>query len=390
MAWGLRVLWIIILRQIIVVSPSAALALLFFATSATAEPKDGAATALAQEAMDGDYLATRFKAAEQKLKRAQRDCGRGGCSAQVQARLHRDLAVVYLAGLKKQDKGQKAMEAAVATDPTVQLSPDFATPELKQAFAQAGGIEAEAAEEPVSAQRNPLDGAPVAEAPALAEAAAPAGSSLLNWFSLSFQQDLLMYQETTGVCTGAAQYQCFLSGESFGGPAFEGSGNQLAAGVGFATQRLLLGYERVFIENLTLGARVGFAFGGSPKPTVPGASAFLPLHAELRASYWFGAAPFSGTGLRGFAGAAIGVGEVDGHVAVQYYADEAGYLAPNNSGRGTLDAWRKTGHTIAALHAGLAFSFAEQHAVLLELRLLQMLGETAIGGAVNAGYAFGL
>lgn len=207
-----------------------------------------------------------------------------------------------------------------------------------------------------------------------------------NWLSLSFQQDFLAYSDTTGVCSGAAQYQCFLQGESYTGPIYQGSGDQLAGGLGVATRRVLVGYERRFGQNLTAGVRLGFAFGGSPKATTAGASGFLPLHAELRGSYWFGAKPFETDGLRPFVGLAAGIAEVDGHVAVEYFEDEAGYAAGS---KGTLDAWRKTGNVIVGVHAGLAYAISPDHALMLELRLLQMLGATAIGGALNIGYQLG-
>ena len=202
-----------------------------------------------------------------------------------------------------------------------------------------------------------------------------------------FQLDMLSYKQTTGVCSGAAQYQCFLQGQSYGAPIYAGSGNQLQGGLGFATKRVLLGYERLFGDNLTAGVKLGFAFGGSPKATTGNGKAFLPIHAELRGSYWFGDTPFAREGLRGYAGLALGIAEVDGHVSVEYYADAEGY---NRGAKGTLDAWRKTGTTVVGVHAGVAYAFAKEQQLFLELRLLQMLGATALGGAVSAGYAFGM
>lgn len=371
-----------------------ALALALTTPVAWGAPRDSAATSLSNDAMDGDYLAMRFKEAEQKLKKALTACGKEGCSAAVQGRLHRDLAVVYVAGLKKQDKGKKEMEAAITAHPSLQLNPDFATPDVKRAFAAAGGVEREARPEqepaPKSSAELQVEERAASEAAPVAQEPAPANAFRLNWLSLAFQQDLLMYQETTNVCTGAAQYQCFLDGQSFTGPVYDRSGNQLSGGVGFATKRVLLGYERLLGENLTLGVRAGFAFGGGPKATNGGGDAFSPFHAELRGSYWFGESPFGRSGLRAFAGAAVGIADVDGHVAVEYYADEAGYLIPDNKGRGKLDAWRKTGNSIVGLHGGIAIALREEHALLLELRIVQMVGQTAIGGAVSIGYAFGL
>jgi hypothetical protein len=176
---------------------------------AAAEPKDKEASALAKQAMDGDYLGTEFKEAEQKLQKALKLCGKQGCSAKINAQVHLNLAIVYIARLKKQDKGNKEMQAAIAADPAVQLSADFSTPEIEKAYTAAGGIKEDAAPEP--APRDEDEDEPKPAAPA-AEELADNGDAALNWFSASFQLDLLSYKETTGVCTGAEQYQCFLQG----------------------------------------------------------------------------------------------------------------------------------------------------------------------------------
>jgi len=55
---------------------------------------------------------------------------------------------------------------------------------------------------------------------------------------------------------------------------------------GFArgSLRLLLSYERGVLPKLTVGGRIGVAFNGAP--TGVDQPAFLPLHLEVRASYW--------------------------------------------------------------------------------------------------------
>ena len=318
------------------------------ALAASAEPKDKDASALAKQAMQGDYLGTDFKAAEQKLQKALKACGKKGCSAAVRAELHLDLAIVYIAGQKKKDKGKKEMQAALAADSSVKLSPDFTTPDVEKAFVAAGGVKPEpepAAPEPEEDEHEAAPPAPVVDEET------PSDGQAHNWLSAAFQLDFLTYSQTSGVCSGADQYQCFLQGQSYTGSIYGGSGNQVQGGVGVATKRVLVGYERLLGDNFTLGAKLGFAFGGSPKATTGSGSAFLPLHAELRGSYWFGDAPFKSDGLRGYAGLAGGVAELDGHVTVEYYAEQAGY---EQGAKGKLDAWRKTGNAFVGLHAGLA------------------------------------
>ena len=366
----------------------AVVSLALLSAPAVAEPKDQEATALAKQAMDTDYLGTQFKDAEQKLTKALKTCAKNRCSAAVRARLHLDLAVVYIAGLKKKDKGKKELKAAIAADSSVELSPDFTTPEVEKAFVAAGGVKHEAAPAaPEPDEDEDEDAAKAHGQEPEPQADEDSGGAPRNWISAVFQQDLLSYQQTTGVCTGAAQYQCFLQGASYSAPIYPGSGNELQGGVGFATKRVLLSYERLFGDNITAGVRLGFAFGGSPKATNGSGTAFFPIHAELRGSYWFGDAPFKSDGLRGYAGLAVGVAEVDGHVTVEYYKDLAGF---QQGAKGKLDAWRKTGNTMLGLHGGFAYGFAERQQLFLELRVLQMLGATALGGAVSLGYGFGI
>ena len=362
-------------------------ALALWSSAAAAEPKDREASALGKEAMDSDYLGTQFQDAEEKLRTALKTCGKQGCSGKVRAQLHLDLAIVYIAGLKKKDKGTKEMEAAIAADASVPLSADFATPEVEKAYVAAGGVLADAEEPARARDKDEDEDEPKAPPAAPDEAPADTSGARRNWLSAAFQLDLLSYQTTTGVCTGAAQYQCFLQGQTYNGPIYLGSGNQLEGGVGFATKRLLVGYERLFGDNVTAGVKLGFAFGGSPKSTNPGAKAFLPFHAELRGNYWFGSAPFARDGLRPYAGLAAGLGEVDGHVSVEYYENAMGY---NAGAKGKLDAWRQAGKTFLGAHVGLAYAFTKEQQLFLELRILQLLGPAALGGAVNIGYAFGM
>lgn len=359
-----------------------AAALLVLSTQAAAEPKDAQARSLGKAAMDEDFLGTRFKEAREKLQKALKTCGKQGCSASVRAELHLDLAVVLFAD-KKRDKGKQELRAAVAADPEVELPKDYATPELEKAFVAAGGVKKEPEPEPEPEPEEP----PPSPPPAAPEPEDSGDGAAHNLLSLAFQQDFLAYGATPGVCSGAEQYQCFLQGQSYGGPIYGGAGNELKGGFGLATKRVLLGYERLFGENVTVGAKLGFAFGGSPKATSGSGSAFLPLHAELRGSYWLGSAPFEADGFRPYLGVAAGLAEVDGRVTVEYFQDQAGATA---GAKGKLDAWRKTGNGFVGLHLGTAYAFAKTQQIQLELRLVQMLGASATGGALSIGYSLGL
>ena len=111
------------------------------ASPAFGAPKDAAAVKLAEEAIDTDYLATNFAEAEKKLRRAVAMCGATDCTPKVRARVQRDLGVVLIAGLNRQDDGKKAFAEALAADPDVTLDKALTTPEIERIFraVKAGG-----------------------------------------------------------------------------------------------------------------------------------------------------------------------------------------------------------------------------------------------------------
>jgi hypothetical protein len=374
---------------------------------AAAEPKDAAAKRIAGSAISEDYISGKFAAARRKLDKAIKTCGRSECSGKVLAGLYRDLGVVYLGGLNKPPQGKEALARAVQADPSVQLDPDLSTPEIVAAFKEVGGqvsgaksgktkAQAPDSSQPPSQSSKPksrrhavesenveLDEESASDEPsdsvAPAEESRDEGDAHKNWFSLSVQQDFFMHPDSPKVCYGP-DYTCFgPGGVEFSGHIDEGSGNRASGGIGIATTRVLLGYDRLFLERILAGARLGLALGGAPASSVAGK--FLPLHLELRGAYFFGENPFARTGLRPYVGLAAGIAEVDAHVAVDYF---------DNGRRGVLDAWRKTGKAFAALNLGTQIALSKASAITLEARLQLMLGTSGIAPAVAIGYAHGL
>ncbi|MEO6600184.1 MAG: hypothetical protein ABIQ16_09955 [Polyangiaceae bacterium] len=372
-------------------------AVLLVPSVALAGAKDKAATALANDAMQSEYAGTHFKKAEQKLKKAITLCGASACAYDVVGRLHRDLAIVYIAGLKQNGKGKAELKRALEANPDLTLDNDFATPEVRKAFKAAGGKEPKADEEPedaVPAKKTDDDCEPGSEGcdkePKKADDAPSAPSKFpKNWLSVHFDQDFLIYSAKDNVCASNAagraeveQYACFQGGSQFGyAPGQDiapGAGNHVSGGVGRATSRILIGFDRLLSSNVSLGLRLGFAFGGGPT-TIAGAK-FLPFSGELRANYWFGSDPFESSGLRPYLSLSGGVAEVDGHVAVEYY---------NPAGtKGTLDTWRKTGKGFAGLGFGLMIPIGSS-GIIPEVRVKQMLGSSATAFDLALGYAYG-
>lgn len=361
---------------------------------ALAGAKDSSASALADDAMQTDYAATKFKKAEQKLKKALTQCGTSACSDEVVARLHRDLATVYIAGSKQSAKGKAELKQALKANPDLELDEDLATPELRKEFKALGGHEPKPKEEESSKEEQSAkadDCEPGSEGCEKDEAK-PAVSSdasgySKNWISLHFEQDFLLFSATDNVCASfgrnpeAPGFSCFQNGSPFGDAAGEeiqtGVGNHVTSGIGRATSRVLVGFDRLLGSNVSLGARVGFAFGGAP----PRASAkFLPLHGELRLNYWFGTEPFASSGLRPYVSLSGGVAQMDSRVTVEYY---------DLQGKKTsLDAWRKTGKGFAGLGFGMMIPIGGS-GIIPELRALRLFGDGGTAFDVALGYAYG-
>jgi len=354
---------------------------------ALAAPKDKASRQLQEQAMQTDYAETNFKKAEQKLKKAIAQCGAAGCSKQVVGELHRDLATVYIAGLKQSAKGKTELKQALHANPELQLDEDFATPEVRKIFKELGGHEPkaeEADEAPAKAKKcDPDEDDCQEELPEKVEESAAPSKGSKNWLSLHFQQDVLLYSAQDQVCPsntgskGADNYSCFQNGAPFAGSIEAGPGNHVAGGLGLATSRILIGFDRLLGANLSLGLRLGYAFRGRP----PSADKFFPFHAELRVNYWFGTTPFERSGLRPYVSLSGGLAEVDGKVAVEYY-DEGG-------SKKTLDAWRKTGKGFAGLGCGVRVPFAGDNGTVPALRAMQMIGASGTVFDVSIGYARG-
>src|ERR1043165_2249098 len=80
---------------------------------AYAAAQDAEAQELADQAIFTDYLQLDFKAGEAKLKQAIALCEKGSCSPTVHAQVYRDLAVIYITGMKRPDEGKKLLIKAL-------------------------------------------------------------------------------------------------------------------------------------------------------------------------------------------------------------------------------------------------------------------------------------
>jgi hypothetical protein len=420
----------------ILVGASVAWALLAPAVSSAAS-QDAQAQELADQAIFTDYLALDFKSGEKKLQKAIKLCDKGECSATTRAQLNRDLAVIYITGMKREADGRKLLVKALQLDPRVALDADLTTPDLIRVFAEAkdevadqeaapAAPEPEAEEEsrakPRAAEPKPKPEAVEEEPPATsmddtavdcppdfpgcesleekqakAEAEAEerevkAAIGIPNWLTASLQQDFLMFSGESGVCGAErpTELSCYRAGDTFRpGTATNtvGDGGEVAGGFRPATTRLLIGYDRVLFPNIAVGARVGYAIGGGPAE--PGGPGFIPIHAELRASYWF--LPFELKKIRPYATAGGGLAQIDSSVTTEVVdrCDDPATCPVGQVARSRVTVWKKSGTTFASLGGGAMYPLTNNGGVVAELKGVMLFPSSGVSVSLQAGYSLG-
>jgi hypothetical protein len=412
-----------------------ALATAIYPLDARAAAQDAEAQELADQAIFTDYLQLDFKAAEKKLREALALCEKGSCSPTVHAQVYRDLAVIYITGLKRPDDGRKLLVKALRLDPRVALDADLTTPDLVRVFEEAQQEVARTPEEPALAPKaaapaqerkstRKAAAAPKREAPSEAstgsmdddasadcppdfpgceaipdqpeqpqeEGSADLGT--VNWLSAGLQQDFLMFSGESGVCgtERPAELSCFRAGDEFRDPTTQfiaGDGGEVAGGFRPATTRLLIGYDRVLFPNIAIGARLGYAIGGGPAE--PGGAAFVPFHAELRGAYWFG--PLEVRKIRPYAMVGGGLAQVDSSVTTELVdRSPQGQIPVDDDGQpaaSRVTVWKKTGTTFASLGAGAMYPLNLKSGITAELKGVVLFPSSGMSVSLQAGYSYG-
>lgn len=219
-----------------------------------------------------------------------------------------------------------------------------------------------------------------------------------NWFSLSVQQDFGIIGAGTDVCSEQIQvsggYSCFrAAGDQYHGNPIPGKGDTVNGGLSPDTTRLLFGYERVLVAGLAIGARLGVVLhGGGPRADGADVHPFLPIHAELRLAYYFGADAFSTAGLRPYLFAAGGFAQVDAHFQTTVYENTSLPEPPNqtnNPPTQVLDAWRRTGQAFAGGGAGLMYAFTPGTGLFLDVKYMRMFPTPGNVLSPELGFALG-
>jgi hypothetical protein len=201
-----------------------------------------------------------------------------------------------------------------------------------------------------------------------------------NQITLSLVQDFGVHA-SDDVCSKQGQiedgYACFRgSGTQYHGSPQPGRGGEVRPIPQPATARVLLGFERVLGESFTLGARLGYVLtGGGPRESGADAPAFLPIHAEVRGSYTFGARPFRDAGLRWSLFLNGGVAEVDTEYKVPILEDSSEpppVSQLDNPPSQSLRAYKKAGTGFLGGGAAVAYAVYPHLSFSVGLKVMQM------------------
>jgi hypothetical protein len=185
------------------------------------------------------------------------------------------------------------------------------------------------------------------------------------------------------------------------GDVYPGTGIGMGASAG--TWRALISYDRALSERLSLGGRLGYAFGGGP-PT-PEGRRFLPVHAEARLSYWL--RDIGASGVRPYLHVGGGIAQVDlkkSDVTVRDCSEEPArdaflacidardaYDSANHPElpQKRLDAYRKLGNAFVTTGAGAVVGLTGNTGLQVHLNAMLMLPSVGVVIEPSLGMVFG-
>jgi len=210
-----------------------------------------------------------------------------------------------------------------------------------------------------------------------------------NWVSITVAPDISIFAGKDVCAVDVQDREHFVcvreDGSRYLGAPTVGVANDVSAGLALSTIRVVAGYDRLFMDNILAGVRLGFAFRTSSDDD----ASFLPVHAELRGTYFIGKTPFVGIGARPFVFAAAGLAQIDTPVNVQVLEDgqKCGAANPadqsspctrpgNPDFEGTrvepriqdLKAFKQAGQGFLSLGGGLQYAPIERVAISVGLR----------------------
>lgn len=218
-----------------------------------------------------------------------------------------------------------------------------------------------------------------------------------NLVGLLLSYDFSFVKSTTNVCGRASQaggsFSCFReNGQQYHGEPTTKDSNAVKGGLAPSTFRVMAAYDRVIAGPFALGVRLGYAFGGRPKPD--SGRAFMPAHLELRATLGFGKHPFSNTALDPFIFFGGGVAEVNWKYETGVkesktcpstgceYTGSDGTTGVNPQTQ-VLTAWHAAGLGFVAAGAGLRF-----YGVVAAVKIMQLFPTSGTTLSPELGYMY--
>ncbi len=248
--------------------------------------------------------------------------------------------------------------------------------------------------------------------------AGPSGPYKKNWLGFHVGWDLAL-MGGDDVCSQASQadegYACFYEGteEQYNFHPQPGRANAITTGIAPATVRVMLSFDRAFTPNITVGARLGYAFNGGPPSGSPDPVDFMPFHAEVRGTYFLGKDPLAKKGLRPYVHIGGGLAQVDAKLPVTIVdcatpegqpsvkppngpADPDDYASCASGGPTSpkqvtsLDAYKKLGQQFVTIGGGAVYALTPNSGFQLNLNLQYMLPTTGVVVQPSVGYIFGL
>jgi hypothetical protein len=236
-----------------------------------------------------------------------------------------------------------------------------------------------------------------------------------NWLGLHFAPDIGFIQGSDVCATSNPDFECFSGGSPYpaelpasvaGQPGERGDpypGTGIRSGASGGTLRALLSYDHAFSERFSLGARLGYAFGGAPASA--NGRRFLPIHAEGRVQFWLRA--LSADGLLPYVHLGGGVAQVDikksgvtvqdcsAEPARQSFLDCIDATNAYDSGndpvlpKRTLVSYRRLGNAFGTAGGGVLLPLGGSAALQLNLNAMLMLPASGfvLQPSIGLGYA---
>jgi hypothetical protein len=210
--------------------------------------------------------------------------------------------------------------------------------------------------------------------------------SKLDWFGLHFGADFASISGSNDACEpdNGGEFACFDGSEAYDGTPYPGNGGTVPGGFHAGTMRVMFSYDRFLLENVSLGARFGFAFSGAP-------DGFFPLHFEARGTYYFGNVTQSRSRFVPYVAVGFGLAQVDSKVPVQMVdclpealmacqqAPEVNAQLINPNGGAarlrTLDAYKSLGTVFGTVSPGLMVAISKELSAVANLGVLLMTDE---------------